>query len=72
MMDEQIINDYDDINIPEEENFIESVESIETLLVVSPDDIDISEFFFEGVKISGVMLFLSIGLVVILKIFYRA
>lgn len=73
-MDDQILfdNDYEDFNVSEEENIIPSTENTEELLVYNAEEVNIGDYFFQGVMISGSMLMMSIGLVVVLKLFHRA
>ena len=43
-----------------------------SLIEVKPEEIDISESFFTGVQIAGVMCMLSLGIAMVLKMFQRA
>lgn len=50
------------------------VDNQETLSIIEvrPEEFDISESFFTGVQISGVMCMLSLGIAMALKMFRRA
>lgn len=43
-----------------------------SIIEVRPEEFDISEPFFTGVQIAGVMCMFSLGIAMILKIFRRA
>ena len=43
-----------------------------SIIEVKPEEIDISESFFTGVQIAGVMCMLSLGIAMVLKMFRRA
>lgn len=43
-----------------------------SLIEVKPEEFDISETFFSGVQIAGVMCMLSLGIAMVLKMFRRA
>lgn len=42
------------------------------IIEVKPEEFDISETFFSGVQIGGVMCMLSLGIAMVLKMFRRA
>lgn len=72
-MDDLQILENENTNLPEEEDFISdytSAPETETVvLVVQPEQIDLSSPFFMGVNITGVMCMLSLGVCVILRMF---
>lgn len=43
-----------------------------SIIEVRPEEFDISESFFTGVQIAGVMCMLSLGIAMVLKMFRRA
>lgn len=43
-----------------------------SIIEVRPEEFDISEPFFTGVQIAGVMCMLSLGIAMVLKMFRRA
>lgn len=43
-----------------------------SIIEVKPEEIDISESFFTGVQVAGVMCMLSLGIAMVLKMFKRA
>lgn len=43
-----------------------------SIIEVKPEEFDISESFFTGVQIAGIMCMLSLGIAMVLKMFRRA
>lgn len=66
---------FDENNVDEEpqELFSAQEDNQETLSIIElkPEEIDISESFFTGVQIAGVMCMLSLGIAMVLKMFRR-
>lgn len=67
---------FDENNVDEEPQELLSAQEDNqetlSLIEVKPEEIDISESFFTGVQIAGVMCMLSLGIAMVLKIFRKA
>lgn len=74
MNEEQIVIDENNGDEESQEIISTSEENQETLSIIEvrPEEFDISESFFTGVQIAGVMCMFSLGVAMILKIFRQA
>lgn len=74
MNEDLILVDENNNDEEPEELFSAPENNQETLSIieVKPEEFDISESFFTGVQIAGVMCMLSLGIAMVLKMFRRA
>lgn len=74
-MEEDLILLDEDSNVFQEEEFIQDQESYVSsseILQIVPEEINLSDPFFLGVQVSGVMCMLSLGIAVVLRMFRKA
>ena len=74
MNEELILIDEDNGDEEPQEFFSAQEDNQETLSIIEvrPEEFDISESFFTGVQVAGVMCMLSLGIAMVLKMFRRA
>lgn len=74
MNEDLIVVDENNSDEESQELFSAQADNQETLSIieVKPDEFDISDSFFTGVQIAGVMCMFSLGIAMVLKMFQRA
>lgn len=73
-MNEDIILDgiENENNVIQEEENAYDLQNTEEIIIFTPENLDISTPFFNGVGISGIMCLMSLGIALIISIFRKA
>lgn len=67
-----MIEENENYSIQEEENLFHDNETVSEIITVNPEELNIYDSFFNGVTLAGTMLIISLGIIVILKIFNQS